>query len=50
MQNVMFRLSETPGRIRWAGHRIGADNEEVYSELLGIDSGRLKELAEKGVI
>jgi len=50
MQNVMFRLSETPGKIRWAGHRIGADNEEVYSELLGIDSGRLKELAEKGAI
>jgi len=50
MQNVMFRLSNTPGRIRWAGRRLGEDNEAVYSELLGIEPERLKELAVKGVI
>ncbi|MDQ0842121.1 CaiB/BaiF CoA-transferase family protein [Streptomyces sp. V1I6] len=33
MQNVIFRLSETPGRIRWAGRPHGADTEEVLAEL-----------------
>ncbi len=50
MQNVMFRLSETPGRIRWAGRRLGEDNEAVYSGLLGLSRERLHELAAKGVI
>jgi crotonobetainyl-CoA:carnitine CoA-transferase CaiB-like acyl-CoA transferase len=50
MQNVMFRLSETPGRIRWAGRRIGRDNTEVYGALLGLDAARLDELVKKGII
>jgi crotonobetainyl-CoA:carnitine CoA-transferase CaiB-like acyl-CoA transferase len=50
MQNVLFRLSETPGEVRWAGRRVGQDNEEVYSELLGTSAERLKDLEERGVI
>jgi crotonobetainyl-CoA:carnitine CoA-transferase CaiB-like acyl-CoA transferase len=50
MQNVMFRLSDTPGRIQWAGRRLGQDNEDVYMRLLGVGSDRLKELAARGVI
>ncbi len=50
MQNVMCRLSETPGEIKWAGHRIGQDNEDVYGELLGLDQDHLLELSEKGAI
>ena len=50
MQNVMFRLSETPGEIHWAGRRVGEDNEAVYRELLGLDRKRLAELAAKEVI
>ncbi|MEJ2086625.1 MAG: CoA transferase [Acidobacteriota bacterium] len=50
MQNVLFRLSETPGKIRWAGHRLGQDNVEVYSELLGLDAERIDELEAKGVL
>jgi crotonobetainyl-CoA:carnitine CoA-transferase CaiB-like acyl-CoA transferase len=49
MQNVMFRLSETPGRVRWSGRRIGQDNDEVYREL-GVGAERLQELREKGVV
>jgi formyl-CoA transferase len=49
MQNVMYRLSETPGRIRWAGRKLGQDNEEVYGEL-GVTSERLAELKSKGVV
>jgi crotonobetainyl-CoA:carnitine CoA-transferase CaiB-like acyl-CoA transferase len=30
--NVPFRLSATPGRIRWAGPRLGQHAEEVFGE------------------
>ncbi len=50
MQNVMFRLSATPGRIRWTGRRLGQDNADVYGELLGISEERQHELKAKGVI
>ncbi len=50
MQNVMFRLSETPGAIKWTGQARGADNAAVYGELLGLSDERLRELAEKGVV
>lgn len=33
MQGVVARLSATPGRLRWAGRPLGADTEEVRSEL-----------------
>ncbi len=49
MQNVLFRLSETPGEVKWSGPRLGEHNEEVYGKL-GMDKRRLEELAEKGVI
>ncbi|MCP3956426.1 MAG: CoA transferase [bacterium] len=50
MQNVMFRLSEDPGEIRWAGRRLGQDNGAVYSELLGISCEELRQLADEGVV
>ena len=49
MQNVLFRLSETPGEVGWSGPTLGEHNEEVYAEL-GIDEKKLDELSEKGVI
>jgi crotonobetainyl-CoA:carnitine CoA-transferase CaiB-like acyl-CoA transferase len=33
LQNVLFRLSATPGAIRWAGRPHGADTDAVLSEL-----------------
>lgn len=49
MQNVLFRLSETPGKVRWPGRRKGQDNAAVYSAL-GLSSERQAELQGKGVI
>ena len=49
MQNVLFRLSETPGEVEWSGSRLGEHNEEVYGEL-GMDKERLEELKAEGVI
>ena len=49
MQNVLFRLSDTPGQVRWSGPSLGEHNEEVYGEL-GIGKYELEDLSEKGVL
>jgi crotonobetainyl-CoA:carnitine CoA-transferase CaiB-like acyl-CoA transferase len=50
MQNVMFRLTDTPGEIKWTGKAKGADNAMVYSELLNLDADTLAALSAEGVI
>jgi crotonobetainyl-CoA:carnitine CoA-transferase CaiB-like acyl-CoA transferase len=37
MQGLIAKLSETPGRIRWSGRPLGADQAEVLAELGGTD-------------
>jgi formyl-CoA transferase len=49
MQNVLFRLSETPGEVGWPGPKLGEHNEEVYGEM-GIGKAELRELSEKGIL
>ncbi|RKT07843.1 formyl-CoA transferase [Streptomyces sp. 3211.6] len=49
MQGVPARLSDTPGRVRWAGRPLGADNDEVFAGL-GIDARRRAQLRREGVI
>jgi crotonobetainyl-CoA:carnitine CoA-transferase CaiB-like acyl-CoA transferase len=49
MQNLMFRMGESPGGIRWPGRRLGQDNAEVFAEL-GVDEQELAVLRDKGVI
>ncbi len=49
MQNVPFRLSETPGSIRWSGPRKGEHNEQVYAQL-GLSAAEIAELGEKGIL
>ena len=50
MQNVMFRLSATPGRIRFAGRKVGADTEAVLAEWLDIGPERIAELRAQGAL
>jgi len=50
MQNLMFRLSDSPGAIRFTGRRLGQDNEHIYAERLGLVAERIAELREQGVI
>ncbi|MEW2132740.1 CoA transferase [Streptomyces sp. NPDC005435] len=49
MQNVLFRLSSTPGAIRWAGRAHGADTEDVLTEL-GLGPADLGALREEGAL
>lgn len=49
MQNVLFRLSETPGEVGWPGPKLGEHNEEVYGEM-GLGEDELRELSEKAVL
>ena len=44
------RLSHTPGSIRSVGPALAAHNDEVYRDLLGIDSERLQRLRSQKVI
>ncbi|MFG2792316.1 CaiB/BaiF CoA transferase family protein [Streptomyces sp. NPDC048419] len=49
MQNVLFRLSATPGAIRWAGRPHGADTETVLTAL-GLTPAELTALREEGAV
>lgn len=49
MQNILFRLSETPGGIRWAGRPHGADTDTVLGEL-GLTPGRIAGLRDEGAL
>ena len=42
MQNVVGKFSRTPGGIRHAGPKLGADNRAVLVEQLGFDEAELR--------
>jgi crotonobetainyl-CoA:carnitine CoA-transferase CaiB-like acyl-CoA transferase len=48
--DVVPRLSATPGEIRWLGNGLGAQNDEILKNLLGLGSGEIDQLRERGVI
>jgi crotonobetainyl-CoA:carnitine CoA-transferase CaiB-like acyl-CoA transferase len=43
-------LSETPGRIGHLGRALGADNDAVFGDLLGVDPERLAAMRSAGII
>jgi crotonobetainyl-CoA:carnitine CoA-transferase CaiB-like acyl-CoA transferase len=49
MQNVLFRMSKTPGRIRWPGRPHGADTDAIL-ESVGVTREQLAALRESGVV
>ena len=50
MQNVVPRLTETPGEVRWTGPALGEHNDEVYGEILGMDRDERAGLQERGIV
>jgi crotonobetainyl-CoA:carnitine CoA-transferase CaiB-like acyl-CoA transferase len=50
MNNVLFRMSDTPGRIRFPGRsEVGADTDEVLAEV-GVDPDVIRSLRDRKVI
>ncbi|MFE5139467.1 CaiB/BaiF CoA transferase family protein [Streptomyces fagopyri] len=49
MQNVLFRLSSTPGAVRWAGRPHGADTDTVLTEL-GLSGDEITALRSEGAL
>jgi len=45
---VSYELSETPGSVRSAAPCLGADNEEVFIEWLGLSPREYEELSKQG--
>jgi crotonobetainyl-CoA:carnitine CoA-transferase CaiB-like acyl-CoA transferase len=50
MQNVVPKLSETPGEVRWTGPKLGEHNREVYGGVLGLGEDERSKLRERGTI
>lgn len=50
MQNVAPKLSATPGAVRTPGPELGQHNEEIYGEILGMSTGHMSELRDRGII
>jgi formyl-CoA transferase len=50
MQGVYPRLSRTPGAIREGAPRLGAHNDAIYRELLGLTEAEISSLRDEGVI
>ena len=50
MPNVLYRLSESPGAIRFTGRPHGADTEHVLREIAGVDDATFSRLHDQGVV
>ncbi len=50
MQNVMYRMSGTPGEIKWTGRPKGADSREILQTELRLTKEQIDQLIEIGVV
>ncbi len=50
MQNVVPKLSATPGAVKWPGPELGEHSAEVFGDLLGLSEERLADLRARGIV
>jgi len=50
MEGVFPRMTATPGKIRHAGKTMGADNDDVYFERLGLSREEVAALSKEGIV
>ena len=50
MHNVMWRMSESPGAIRFTGRAPGADTDSILGDELGYSAAEIAVLRDEGVI
>ena len=50
MQNVMYRMSSTPGEIKWTGRPKGADSRDILESQLKLSKEQIDKLIALGVV
>jgi crotonobetainyl-CoA:carnitine CoA-transferase CaiB-like acyl-CoA transferase len=50
VNNVIPKMSQTPGEIRWAGPSLGKHNQEIYCGELGLSEQEFDDLRKKQII
>ncbi|GAD21687.1 CaiB/BaiF CoA-transferase family protein [Acidovorax sp. MR-S7] len=50
LAGVVPKLSATPGRIRWSGHRLGQDTKEVLQSLVNLTAEEIAALEKQGIV
>ena len=50
MQNIVPKLSDTPGAIDWSGPALGEHNDEVLGGILGLDAETVERLRSDGIV
>ena len=48
--NLLPKLSETPGELKWLGPDLGQHNEEIYRGRLGMSADEVERFKREGVI
>jgi crotonobetainyl-CoA:carnitine CoA-transferase CaiB-like acyl-CoA transferase len=48
--NVLPKLSETPGELKWLGPDMGQHNDEIYRGRLGLSAEEVERLKSEGII
>ncbi len=50
MQNILYRMSQTPGKISWTGRKIGEDTESILKSKLNYTDEKFQHLLSLNVI
>ncbi len=50
IQNLLFRMSGTPGALRHPGPSLGQHTDEVLEDVLGLSPERIRSLHEAGIV
>jgi len=50
LAGVVPKLSGTPGKLRWSGHRVGQDTREFLKEAAGLLDADIDRLVDQGVV
>ena len=47
---IVPKFSKTPGKIKWAGAKLGADNKEIYQNMLDFNDEQMSNMKKEGII
>ncbi|MCI0887173.1 MAG: hypothetical protein J4N30_03110, partial [Chloroflexi bacterium] len=49
MPGISWKMSETPGTVRWPAPTLGEHNGRIYGDLLGMSETAVADLVAEGV-